>query len=103
MYLKWNRVLVGAFLESSSPAGLFTNLESLRNLLKSSEPGTFPNQEILWIAISIWNKGTEFFSLNDHQNGKIWMELALSMLPYVQPCAQVDRIRSEYNQFMREC
>ncbi|KAI8995051.1 hypothetical protein BC832DRAFT_624072 [Gaertneriomyces semiglobifer] len=99
-FSQWFRILIRTALVSNKTAalGLF---QQVLAVLKSTcnETYRYPSDEVSWLMVTSWNIGCEYFSLNEHDHGRTWCEIAISLADYTDS-PQASQIRAAYTEML---
>lgn len=109
LYIKWSRVLIQAHLSCSqveSPTqDLLAFISNLCTLLGTTSSSRYSAQDVLWITVSLWNKGTEIWAAGLLQDAQEWLESSLKVAAFcntfdVSTARQLEEIRKLYTEFL---
>ncbi|KAJ3211681.1 hypothetical protein HDU67_004360, partial [Dinochytrium kinnereticum] len=81
VFSHWFRILIKSSLMNSRDISLFRQAHTI--VKANGMPTTYPQEEILWLQISAWNVGCEYFSADDRNNARLWCEMALSFSEFL--------------------
>lgn len=100
VYLRWVRVLLQTYLTSTELKPKCHDLVSSVLKLITCPIGKQINEELTWVAIALWNQGTEYWSVGDSGQGKAWCEQALTVATQCESCPELQFIRKAYHELL---
>ncbi len=94
LYLNWTCQLLEAYLSGGNfRLQYLETVQKLLTILSPSPRESISNEELLWIAVSIWNESTLYWSVQDHDTGRKWSELALQVASFCKPSEQIKNVK----------
>ncbi|KAJ3125028.1 Testis-expressed protein 11 [Nowakowskiella sp. JEL0407] len=96
-FSQWFRILITVSLVSNKSVSLNLFKQAL-DIIQSKQD--YPEEEIMWLGITCWNNGCDFFSAQDKENAKIWCELALSLVSNIATNPQIEEMRNAFSEIL---
>jgi hypothetical protein len=98
-YVKWACLMLQTYLsEPSMVSETFPLIKELLSIVRNcnddfSKGFSFSKlDDMLWIAVSIWNQSTYFWSVKDIDSGRMWSEMALEICQFCDDCEQIQNV-----------
>ncbi|KAI8812945.1 hypothetical protein BJ742DRAFT_515249 [Cladochytrium replicatum] len=101
LFSQWYRMLITTSLDGNNKYATFDLFQQLFPIIHSSIPPgqslpNYPQDELKWLAVTSWNIGCDYFSMQDMERARAWCDIAVTMTDFVPNSAESVQMRSGY-------